>query len=265
MALQVEQLTESIKQDANTQYAGQYVFSGTATTTAPYEQGEDDEYQGNAETVSRAVGPGATVTITTNISSLLGNGEASEDGKLLDTLRTIAKNMRSGTAEAQERTRRPPTCRTSKANMQALTRAAGDRRERHRPAADRADPQRRPADLDHAGAVEHRRHEHRGGVDRVLERAGRLRGRAARRREHRPGIAAQLPAVDERQGEPHHVRHIREHPFRRRRDRRAGRDRVPVRADRPRRPAATRCSTATRAPASCGCTPSTTPRSRCRS
>lgn len=101
MALQVEQLTESIKQDANTQYAGQYVFSGTATTTAPYEHGEDDEYKGNAESVSRAVGPGASVTITTNISSLLGNGEASGDGGLLDTLRTIAKTMRSGTAEAR--------------------------------------------------------------------------------------------------------------------------------------------------------------------
>ncbi|HTC73768.1 MAG TPA: flagellar hook-associated protein FlgL [Solirubrobacteraceae bacterium] len=102
MALQVEQLAEGIKQDANTQYAGQYVFSGTATTTVPYEQGAEDEYQGNAETVSRAVGPGATVTITTNISTLLGNGEASKDGKLLDTLRTIAKNMRAGTAEGRE-------------------------------------------------------------------------------------------------------------------------------------------------------------------
>jgi flagellar hook-associated protein 3 FlgL len=102
MALQVEQLTEGVKQDANTEYAGQYLFSGTATTTAPYEQGAEDEYQGNGETVSRAVGPGATVTITTNISTLLGNGEASEDGKLLDTLRTIAKNLRAGTAEARE-------------------------------------------------------------------------------------------------------------------------------------------------------------------
>ncbi len=102
MALQVEQLTEGVKQDANTEYAGQYLFSGTATTTVPYEQGAEDEYQGNAETVSRAVGPGATVTITTNISTLLGNGEAAKDGKLLDTLRTIAKNMRAGTAEGRE-------------------------------------------------------------------------------------------------------------------------------------------------------------------
>jgi flagellar hook-associated protein 3 FlgL len=36
------------------------------------------------------------VTVTTNISTLLGSGEAAEDGKLLDTLRTIAKNMRGG-------------------------------------------------------------------------------------------------------------------------------------------------------------------------
>jgi flagellar hook-associated protein 3 FlgL len=102
MALQVEQLAESIKQDADTQYAGQYVFSGTATTTPPYEQGANDEYKGNAETISRAIGPGASVTITTNISTLLGNGEAAEDGKLLDTLRTIAKNMRGGTVEDRE-------------------------------------------------------------------------------------------------------------------------------------------------------------------
>ncbi len=102
MATQVEQLAESVKQDANTQYAGEYIFSGTATTTPPYEQGANDEYKGNEETVSRAVGPGASVTITTNISTLLGNGEASGDGKLLDTLRTIAKNMRSGVAAERE-------------------------------------------------------------------------------------------------------------------------------------------------------------------
>ncbi len=39
IATEVEQLTEAVKQDANTQYAGQYVFSGTETTTAPYQQG----------------------------------------------------------------------------------------------------------------------------------------------------------------------------------------------------------------------------------
>ncbi|MGA2453827.1 MAG: flagellar hook-associated protein FlgL [Solirubrobacteraceae bacterium] len=102
MALQVEQLTEGVKQDANTQYAGQYIFSGTATTTPPYEQGANDEYKGNEETVSRSVGPGSSVTISTNISQLLGNGEGSGDGKLLDTLRTVAKDLRGGTVEDRE-------------------------------------------------------------------------------------------------------------------------------------------------------------------
>jgi flagellar hook-associated protein 3 FlgL len=102
IASQVEQLTEGIKQDANSQYAGEYIFSGTLTTTAPYEQGAGDEYHGNAETVGRAVGPGATVTISTNISTLLGNGEAAADGKMLDTLRTIVTHLRGGTAEDRE-------------------------------------------------------------------------------------------------------------------------------------------------------------------
>jgi flagellar hook-associated protein 3 FlgL len=102
IAQEVEQLTESVKQDANTQYAGQYVFAGTATTTAPYQQGANDEYHGNNESVSRAIGPGATVTVTSAISTLLGNGEASGDGKLLDTLRTIVKNLTGGTAEDRE-------------------------------------------------------------------------------------------------------------------------------------------------------------------
>jgi flagellar hook-associated protein 3 FlgL len=99
MATEVQQLTESIKQDANTQYAGQYVFSGTATTTPPYEMGANDEYQGNAEAVSRAIGPGAVVGVSTNISTLLGNGQGSGDGKLLETLRTIAEHLLGGTAE----------------------------------------------------------------------------------------------------------------------------------------------------------------------
>jgi flagellar hook-associated protein 3 FlgL len=100
MGLEVEQLTESVKQDANTQYAGQYVFSGTLTTTPPYLQGAgNDEYQGNGGTVARAIGPGASVAVNTDISSLLGNGQASGDGKLLDTLRTIAAHMQGGTPE----------------------------------------------------------------------------------------------------------------------------------------------------------------------
>jgi len=102
MSLEVEQLTSAVKQAANTQYAGQYVFSGTLTSTAPYELGPGDEYNGNAETISRAVGPAASVVVSTNISTLLGNGKEAADGGLLDTLRTITEHMQGGTAADQQ-------------------------------------------------------------------------------------------------------------------------------------------------------------------
>ncbi len=101
VATEIGQLTETIKQDANTQYAGQYVFAGTLTTTAPYKQGAEDEFQGNNEAVSRAVSPGTSVTVSTDISSLLGNGAGSGDGKLLETLRTISEHLLSGTPEGR--------------------------------------------------------------------------------------------------------------------------------------------------------------------
>lgn len=100
IATEIEQLAETVKQDANTQYGGQYVFSGTATTTVPYPQGESDAYQGNAGTVTRAIGPNSSVSVSTNISSLLGGGEAASDGKLLDVLSSAAKHLREGTPEA---------------------------------------------------------------------------------------------------------------------------------------------------------------------
>ncbi|MFZ2052108.1 MAG: hypothetical protein WB698_08950 [Solirubrobacteraceae bacterium] len=102
LAIEVEQLTESAKQDTNVQYAGQYVLSGTLTGTAPYAAGAEDTYHGNEGTISRTIAPGMTIQINQSAATLLGNGEAAEDGKLLDTLRTIAKNMREGTPAALE-------------------------------------------------------------------------------------------------------------------------------------------------------------------
>jgi flagellar hook-associated protein 3 FlgL len=103
LATVVSQLTETVKQDANVKYGNQYLFSGTATSTAPYTAGENDEYQGNTGTIARAIGPGSTVTVSTDLQSVLGNGQASEDGKLLDVLRTIQQHLNEGTPEAREK------------------------------------------------------------------------------------------------------------------------------------------------------------------
>jgi flagellar hook-associated protein 3 FlgL len=101
IAMEMTQLTETIKQDANTQYAGQYIFSGTATTTRPYQAGEEDAFKGNEQAIARPIGPGLSVTVNTNLSSLLGNGLGSGDGKLLDVLRTITQHLNEATPESR--------------------------------------------------------------------------------------------------------------------------------------------------------------------
>jgi flagellar hook-associated protein 3 FlgL len=98
---EVTQLTAAIKQEANTQYNGQYIFSGSATTTAPYSAATGDAYQGNTSAVTREVGPGSTVPVNVDLSSLLGSGSSGpggSDGKLLDTLNTISTDLSSGSA-----------------------------------------------------------------------------------------------------------------------------------------------------------------------
>jgi len=102
IADEVGQLTEGVKQDALTQYDGQYVFSGTLTSTAPYTQGAEDEYHGNVAPVARALGPGSTVNVSIDLASALGSGTGAADGKLLDTLRTVAENLRAGTPASVE-------------------------------------------------------------------------------------------------------------------------------------------------------------------
>lgn len=98
IATEVDQLTAAVKDAANAQYAGQYIFAGTATGTAPY--GSTDTYQGNTGQVMRRIASGTTIPINQDISSVLGNGQGAADGKLLDTLRTLSADLRSGNTGA---------------------------------------------------------------------------------------------------------------------------------------------------------------------
>jgi flagellar hook-associated protein 3 FlgL len=97
MADEIDQLAESVKQEADVQYGDRYVFSGTATDTAPYALGGADGYAGDAGTITRAIGPQVELPINTDIHVLLGDGQAADDDKLLDTLRDISDHLRGGT------------------------------------------------------------------------------------------------------------------------------------------------------------------------
>jgi flagellar hook-associated protein 3 FlgL len=96
-AAEIDQLIESVKQEANASYGGRYVFSGTSTNVRPYDVNGADAYAGNSGAVAREIGPGVSVQVNVLGSDVLGQGQAAGDGKLLNVLRDISQHLKSGT------------------------------------------------------------------------------------------------------------------------------------------------------------------------
>lgn len=98
IADEIDQLIDAVKQEANVQYGGRYVFSGTATDTAPWPLGGTDAYQGDRGTITREIGPQVEIAINVDLRRLLGDGQAARDDGLLNVLRDVADHLRGGTA-----------------------------------------------------------------------------------------------------------------------------------------------------------------------
>jgi flagellar hook-associated protein 3 FlgL len=94
IAAEVRQLIASVKDTANARQGDQYLFSGTATTTAPYGTATD-AYGGDAGAVLRTIGPGVSVQVNVLGSQVFGSGQtpAPGDGKLLDALRDVVDHL----------------------------------------------------------------------------------------------------------------------------------------------------------------------------
>jgi flagellar hook-associated protein 3 FlgL len=90
LANEIDQIVGAIKAEANVQYAGRYVFSGTQTTTQPYNQ-TTDVYAGDANQVKREIGRGVQIPISTAGSSVVGDGSTG----LVGALRQIASDLRT--------------------------------------------------------------------------------------------------------------------------------------------------------------------------
>jgi flagellar hook-associated protein 3 FlgL len=93
---EIDQLLEGVKQEANASLGGRYVFGGTKTDVPPYQAGANDAYQGNPDPIVRALGPGVSLPINVTGESILGNGQAAGDNKLLHVLRDIADHLAVG-------------------------------------------------------------------------------------------------------------------------------------------------------------------------
>jgi flagellar hook-associated protein 3 FlgL len=94
IGLQIQGLVSGIKSDAAAQYNGEYVFSGTSTTTAPYDA--SGNYQGSTSMVTRQIGPDSTATVSANLSSVLGTSSSTG---LLSQLSAIADNLTSASPD----------------------------------------------------------------------------------------------------------------------------------------------------------------------
>jgi flagellar hook-associated protein 3 FlgL len=105
-----------IKETADTQYDGSYVFSGSDVQTQPWstaataaDPSGEDSYSGNTDAISYAIGPGTEVQVNANLYSVLGSGDTGGlaasgsngggalqtdgSGGLLATLRTIYNDL----------------------------------------------------------------------------------------------------------------------------------------------------------------------------
>jgi flagellar hook-associated protein 3 FlgL len=121
-AAEIDQLIASVKQEANASYGGRYVFSGTSTNVRPYDVNGGDAYSGNTGVVAREIGPGVSVQVNVLGSTVLGGGQAANDGKLLDLLRDISDHLKSGTV-ADANTLRTTDLAGLDTNLDAISQA----------------------------------------------------------------------------------------------------------------------------------------------
>ena len=196
IATEVTQLTETLKQDANTQYAGQYVFSGTLTTTAPYKQGAEDDISRATPERSRARSARARRSTSTRTSP-----RCSATARAPPTASCSTRCARSPSTCAAA----PPKSKAAlnstdlknlDANIETLTQlqaTTGSATDQLNTASTRIETLQTlvTKTLSNTAGRGLRQDD-----DRLLQRAGRATGRAARRREHRSGIAAELPALE---------------------------------------------------------------------
>lgn len=113
IAGEIDQLIKSAKDALNVKVGDGYIFSGTRSDVPPYAAATGDAYQGDANAVIREAGSAATLQANPSFvpigasasepltgQSVLGGGQAAGDGRVLDTLETLAANLRAGNVAA---------------------------------------------------------------------------------------------------------------------------------------------------------------------
>jgi flagellar hook-associated protein 3 FlgL len=133
IAGELDQITEAMKGIGNTQYAGRYVFSGSATQTEPYATGGADGYAGNGDLIEREIGRGVRIAVNVTGDTVLGDGSSG----LIGAMRTAAANLRVGGDMNALRTTDLRAITTAQDALSTTRAAVGARANRLDAAADR--------------------------------------------------------------------------------------------------------------------------------
>ena len=191
---EVNQLIDEIKQDANTQYNGQYVFAGSATGTQPYQSGSGDAYAGDTGQVTRTIGPNTSLSINANLSTVLGTGQThvGSAGRRRPVAEHAAQHRRRHAVGQLERARRHRSL-AARHEPELAHRSHRQHRRDQRPTehgrlAHPVAPGER-----HAVAVQHAGRRHGPDRDQLLDPAGGPDRGFASRRQHRAAVADGLP------------------------------------------------------------------------
>ncbi len=109
IASELTQIIEGIKQSANTNYRGSFLFAGTETSQRPYAPTSnpyvpaDDAFLGDeagwdptVPGIIREIGPNVQMTINIVGREFLGDGQGLNDDKLLDVLRDAVDHLTAG-------------------------------------------------------------------------------------------------------------------------------------------------------------------------
>ena len=231
-AAEIDQLIETVKQEANVQYAGRYIFAGTATDRTPY------QLLGTGHVRRQRRGDPARDRPEGRDRHQRRRGAAARQ--------RAGRRRRPAAAHAARHRRRPPQRTTATrlrgtdiqrldANFDVLNQIRADigaRTNRLETAA--CAPRAAGAELDRA-ALAGRGRRHGQDADRLHDAAGRLQHGAQGRRERRPELPDGLPAIAQRGGEPLSLT-IDSTRFGQIEVDAGQRGRVPARHDRPREP-----------------------------
>ena len=102
LAQQVQQLLAGVVSQANTQYAGVYIFGGTATSSPPYAADSSSStgysYSGNSDTNSVQVGDNLSVQVNLPGSQIFSNSTSS----VIGSLSSLVSALQSGSSSAIE-------------------------------------------------------------------------------------------------------------------------------------------------------------------